>query len=57
MRINPHELSINDSEFYDKIYVTGSIRRTNNYSHFGKGIDFEGKRPSVKALSRLERAC
>lgn len=40
--MNPHELSIHDPDFYDKLYVAGSVRRTSNYSHFGKGIDFDG---------------
>jgi hypothetical protein len=43
VRVNPHELSIKDSEFYDQLYVAGSKRRTDNWSHFGKGIDFDGK--------------
>lgn len=41
--MNPHELSIHDPDFYDKLYVSGSVRRTNNYSHFAKGIDFDGR--------------
>ncbi|KAF2706940.1 cytochrome P450 family protein [Pleomassaria siparia CBS 279.74] len=42
VRVNPHELSIQDAEFYDKIYVSGSVRQTENYSHFVDGVDFEG---------------
>ncbi|KAL9035980.1 MAG: hypothetical protein Q9180_004564 [Flavoplaca navasiana] len=43
VRINPYELSIHDPAFYSTVYVTGSQRRTENYSHFAKGIDFDGK--------------
>ncbi|KAI9891308.1 MAG: hypothetical protein M1814_002821 [Vezdaea aestivalis] len=42
VRINPHELSIHDPDFYNELYVSGSVRRTENYSHFANGIDFEG---------------
>jgi hypothetical protein len=42
VRINPEELSISDPDFYNKLYVTESKRRTNNYDVFCKGIDFEG---------------
>lgn len=28
MRINPYELHINDPEYYDVLYVSGSVRRT-----------------------------
>lgn len=43
MRINPHELSIDDGEFYNTLYVAGSVRRTENYHEFVKGLNFEGK--------------
>lgn len=42
VRVNPHELSIRDPEFYDKLYVSGSVRRTNNYEQFVKGLDVAG---------------
>ncbi|KAH8882984.1 putative cytochrome P450 [Thozetella sp. PMI_491] len=42
VRINPKELSIADSNFYDKVYVSGSTRRTQGYSQFASGIGFEG---------------
>lgn len=43
VRINPKELSIADASFYDKVYVSGSTRRTQGYSQFASGIGFEGK--------------
>ncbi|RYC56702.1 hypothetical protein CHU98_g9513 [Xylaria longipes] len=42
IRVTPEELSINDPEFYNELYVTESKRRTNNYDIFCKGIDFDG---------------
>ncbi|KAI0812130.1 cytochrome P450 [Xylaria sp. FL0064] len=42
IRVTPDELSINDANFYNEIYVTESKRRTNNYDVFCKGIDFDG---------------
>ncbi|KAI3326694.1 cytochrome P450 family protein [Xylariaceae sp. AK1471] len=42
VRINPFELSIRDPEYYDKLYVAGSVRPTDNYDPFANGIDFEG---------------
>ena len=43
VRINPNELSISDSDFYNEIYVSDSRRRTESYHSFAQGIDFEGK--------------
>ena len=43
VRVNPHELSIHDPDFYNQLYVAGSVRRTDNWSHFGKGVDFDGQ--------------
>lgn len=42
MRVSPEELSINDPEYYDKVYVVGSVRKTNAWPHFGDGMDFNG---------------
>lgn len=42
VRINPEELSLHDPTFYNEIYCIESKRRTDNYNHFGKGIDFDG---------------
>ncbi|KAF1962999.1 cytochrome P450 [Byssothecium circinans] len=41
VRLNPDELSIHDAEFYNKLYVTQSTRRTNAHDLFCKGIDFD----------------
>ncbi|KAH7048410.1 cytochrome P450 family protein [Macrophomina phaseolina] len=41
VRINPHELSIDDGEFYNTLYVAGSVRRTENHHEFVKGLNFE----------------
>ncbi|KAL4877950.1 cytochrome P450 [Aspergillus karnatakaensis] len=42
IRINPHELSIRDSSFYNEIYVTGNKRRTEHYDFLGRGLRFDG---------------
>ncbi|PMB64431.1 Trichodiene oxygenase [Beauveria bassiana] len=43
VRINPDELSIRDNTYYDKLYVTGSVRPSDRYEGFVKGVvDFEG---------------
>ncbi|KAI0400710.1 cytochrome P450 [Xylaria palmicola] len=42
IRVTPDELSINDPDFYNEVYVTESKRRTNSYDIFCKGIDFDG---------------
>lgn len=43
MRINPFELSIRDLEYYDTLYVSGSVRPTDRHEAFVEGIvDFEG---------------
>jgi cytochrome P450 len=43
VRINPFELSIRDSEYYDELYVAGSVRPTDRYEAFVEGIvDFKG---------------
>ncbi|GAB7349557.1 hypothetical protein MBLNU459_g0253t3 [Dothideomycetes sp. NU459] len=43
VRINPHELSIRDNEYYDELYVAGSVRPSDRYEGFVSGVvDFEG---------------
>lgn len=43
VRINPDDLSINDPEVYNDIYVSESRRRTDTHHSFVKGIDFDGE--------------
>ncbi|KAG8158079.1 hypothetical protein KVR01_011840 [Diaporthe batatas] len=42
VRVNPVELSIMDPDFYNVLYVGGSIRKTNALPSFGDGMDFNG---------------
>lgn len=44
VRINPHELSIHDPDFYNEIYVTESKRRTSHYDAFAQGVELDGMR-------------
>ncbi|KAL5402290.1 hypothetical protein PMIN03_010802 [Paraphaeosphaeria minitans] len=41
VRITPHELSIHDPEFYNSLNVSGSVRKTDNFEGFARGIDFD----------------
>ncbi|KAF2708717.1 cytochrome P450 [Pleomassaria siparia CBS 279.74] len=41
VRINPRELSICDSDYYDKLYVGGYVRPTEIDAQFVSGIGFE----------------
>ena len=47
VRVTPHELSIRDADFHDKIYVTASVRPTEIYNHYVDGVDFKGLDPSL----------
>ena len=41
--INPHELSIRDPEYYDELYVAGSVRPSDRYEGSISGVvGFEG---------------
>ncbi|KAI9150722.1 cytochrome P450 monooxygenase sdnE-like [Paramyrothecium foliicola] len=43
VRINPFELSIRDSSYYDTLYITGSVRPSNRHEAFVDSIlDFKG---------------
>ena len=41
--MNPGEISINDADYYNTVYVGGSVRRTNAHAAFGTGLGFEGE--------------
>ncbi|KAH8746389.1 cytochrome P450 [Diaporthe sp. PMI_573] len=40
VRINPSELSIQDAQYYDRLYVTGAVRKTDCWPGNG-GMDFK----------------
>ncbi|RDW72537.1 uncharacterized protein DSM5745_07709 [Aspergillus mulundensis] len=50
VRINPHELVVNDPDFYNTVYVAASTRRTDKWSAID-GLGTEGK----ATMSRLCR--
>lgn len=41
VRVNPQELSIRDPDFYSKVYVTASVRRTDKFDQFN-GLNLGG---------------
>lgn len=43
IRVTPEELSIDDPDFYNEVYVTSSKRRTDSYDVFCLGLDFDGE--------------
>lgn len=43
VRIDPYELSINDPDAYNDIYVPESRRRTEAYDAFAKGIGVDSQ--------------
>ncbi|KAF9889738.1 hypothetical protein FE257_007044 [Aspergillus nanangensis] len=42
LRINPHEIVINDPDFYNSVYVAGNTRRTAIWPRYRTGIGFDG---------------
>lgn len=50
VRINPEELSIDDGEFYNELYVTASTRRTDGYENFGAGVEMGGIESDRKSV-------
>ncbi|KAL8793906.1 MAG: hypothetical protein Q9195_003525 [Heterodermia aff. obscurata] len=57
VRINPHELSINDPDFYNELYVFESRRRTDGYHGFVEGLGIQGSHvlTTPHDLHRLRR--
>lgn len=50
VRINPYELSIRDHEYYDELYVSGSVRPSDRYEGFVSGVvDFAGSHLATTA--------
>lgn len=43
MRVNPWELSINDPDYYNEVYVTAGKRRTNFDAGPRSGLGMQGK--------------
>lgn len=43
MRITPTELHIRDPRFYNQMFVSGSVRKTDSYNRFTQGTGFEGE--------------
>ncbi|KAJ5356412.1 cytochrome P450 [Penicillium concentricum] len=42
IRISPDELHIADASFYDQLYVSTAVRKSNGYPRFCQGTGFEG---------------
>ncbi|KAL4932039.1 cytochrome P450 [Aspergillus undulatus] len=42
VRINPHELVINDPKFYNEVYVAANTRRTEIWPRYRTGLGFDG---------------
>jgi hypothetical protein len=51
IRINPHEIVVNDPEFYNNVYVAGNTRRTAIWPRYRTGIGFDGTLPWAFALA------
>lgn len=43
VRITPTELHIRDPLFYNQMFVSGSVRKSNSYDRFTQGTGFEGE--------------
>lgn len=43
VRVNPWELSINDAEYYNEVYVTAGKRRTNFDAGPRNGLGMQGE--------------
>jgi hypothetical protein len=56
IRINPHEIVINDPEFYNSVYVAGNTRRTAIWPRYRTGIGFDGTfTPSLDLALGVEK--
>lgn len=50
VRINPYELSIDDPDFYNELYVTSTVRRTNGYEGFLNGMGMDGNATLIQKI-------
>ena len=50
VRINPHELSVDDPDFYNELYVTSIVRRTNGHEGFLKGMGMDGNATLIQKI-------
>ncbi len=42
VRVTPYELHILDPSYFEEVFVTSAVRKTDSYPRFSKGTGFEG---------------